>query len=146
MFLLELRMANLEQFIINHWPWCLLWLAIFALIILNEYWNEKKKANALTPAAVVDLMNNEDAVLIDIRDMNAYKEGHIIHAIQASADDFKKERLHKYKQKPLILVCAQGLTASSLAATLPTLGFENVAILAGGMQAWNQAGLPLVKK
>ena len=41
-----------------------------------------------------------------------------------------------------IVVCASGARASLAALTLKTMGYEDVAVLDGGLKAWTDAGLP----
>jgi rhodanese-related sulfurtransferase len=44
----------------------------------------------------------------------------------------------------LVLVCAHGYSSSFAAAALLELGFERAGDLAGGFEAWAEAGLPVV--
>jgi rhodanese-related sulfurtransferase len=53
--------------------------------------------------------------------------------------------MEKYKTKPVILVCARGLQSVVVATQLRSKGFTQPMILAGGITAWQAAGLPLVK-
>ncbi|WP_133127986.1 rhodanese-like domain-containing protein [Legionella nagasakiensis] len=138
-------MQQLGQFIINHWPLWLALIVILLLIFVNELMSQRKKAKELNPSAAVDLINNENAIVIDLRDAEAYRNGHIINAIRASMDDFNQQRMDKYKSKPIILVCARGLQSPALAAKLREQGFEQPMVLAGGMAAWISANLPTVK-
>jgi rhodanese-related sulfurtransferase len=138
-------MEHLGQFITNHW---LLWVALTVILILifaNEMITQKKRPKELSPSSVVDLMNNENAAVFDLRDAGAYRSGHIIDAIRASADDFGQPRMEKYKSKPLILVCARGQQSSLIAMKLRAKGYIQPMVLAGGIAAWSTAGLPLVK-
>jgi len=43
----------------------------------------------------------------------------------------------------LVLVCAHGYSSSFAAAALVELGFERAGDLAGGFEAWRDAGLPV---
>ncbi len=138
-------MEQLGEFILNHWELWLALVVILSLILLNELMSQKKRAKELAPASAVKLINHESAQVIDLRPQDAFKEGHIINALRASEADFEKEKLKKFKQKPLVLVCARGLQARTLASRLKTQGFEHLYVLAGGMQAWQSADLPLVK-
>lgn len=138
-------MEQISQFITNHWQ---LWLALVVVLIAifaNELISQKNRGKELSPAATVDLINHENAIVIDLRDADAFRAGHIIDAIHASADDFTGTRMDKYKTKPVILVCARGLQSATLAAKLRTQGFTQPTVLAGGITAWQTAGLPLVK-
>ena len=138
--------GQLIPFITHHWALCLALLATLALISMNEYLAQRKRAKELSTGDAVHMMNHEQAVVFDLRDADAYRAGHIIDAIHASADDFSQKRMEKYKNKPLIFVCARGLQSSALAAKLRVAGFEKPLVLAGGFAAWTEASLPVVKK
>lgn len=138
-------MEHLGQFIMNHW---LLWLAfivVLALTFINELMTQKKKAKELSPQAAVAMLNNDDAVVIDLRDKDSYKAGHIIDSINATVEDFEQAKMNKYKNKNIILVCARGLQSPAAAAKIRTQGFQPL-VLGGGIAAWQNAELPLVKK
>lgn len=138
-------MGQLGQFITNHWELWLALVVILLLIFINELLTQKKQAKALTPAAAVDTINHEEAVVIDLRDAEVFRAGHIVNAIRATAEDFDKPVMEKYKTKPLILVCPKGIQSAALATKLRTQGFSNPMVLAGGMAAWHAASLPIVK-
>lgn len=143
--LIRLGMEQLGQFIVNHWG---LWLAlviVLLIIFINELQTQKKRAKELSPQAAVNLINHENAVVIDLREAEVFRNGHILDAIRATADDFNEQRMDKYKTKPLIIVCARGLQSSQLATKLREKGFTQPMALAGGMAAWQTAELPVVK-
>lgn len=137
-------MEQVSQFIINHWALCLALVVVLGLTFINERMEQKQKGKALTPEEAIKEINN-DAVVIDLREDALFKSGHIIDAINASTADFENNKLDKYKDKPLILVCQRGTQASGLAAQLRAKGFIKPMILAGGMTAWSNASLPIVK-
>ena len=137
-------MEHLSQFIMNHW---LLWLAFIGVLLLafiNELITQKKKAKELTPQSAVAMINNENAVVIDLRDKEAFKSGHIIDSINVTAEDFEQPKMTKYKNKNIILVCARGLQSPATAAKIRTQGYQPL-VLKGGITAWQSADLPLVK-
>ncbi len=43
------------------------------------------------------------------------------------------------------MTCLDGRNATLAGATLKAMGYQNVAVLEGGMAAWQAAGLPLEK-
>ncbi|MCP0913093.1 MULTISPECIES: rhodanese-like domain-containing protein [Legionella] len=139
-------MGQLGQFITNHWGLWLALVVILLLIFINEAISRKKRGQELSPSAAVDMINHENAIVIDLRDKETFRAGHIINAIQASGEDFTEQRMDKYKNKALILVCARGLQSQTLVAKLRELGFAQPMVLSGGMAAWTNAGLPVVKK
>lgn len=138
-------MEHLGQFISNHWQLWLAFVIILVITFVNELYSQKKRAKELSTGAAVEMMNNEQAVVIDVRDAQTYSAGHIIGAIHASADDFSQQRMDKHKNKPIIFVCAKGLQSATLAAKVRTQGFTQPMVLAGGIEAWQAANLPLVK-
>lgn len=137
-------MDHLGQFIINHWQLWLAFIVILFLVFMNELMTQKKKAKELSPQAAVDLINHENAVIIDLRDKEAFKNGHIIDSINTTPDDFEQAKMTKYKNKSIILVCARGLQSPAVAAKIRTLGYQPL-VLGGGIAAWQSADLPLVK-
>jgi len=137
-------MANqFQDFILHHWE---LWLALFtvlSLLLINEYLTQKKGPQALSTAAAIDAINHQDATVIDMRNADVFKAGHVVGSKNMPTEPLTK--LNKYKNKPLILVCERGLQSTSLAVKLRKQGFTNVMILAGGITAWKTANLPLAK-
>ena len=54
-------------------------------------------------------------------------------------------KLEKSKDKPIIVVCAMGVSAKKTASQLLKAGLEKVTVLKGGMNAWQSASLPVAK-
>lgn len=94
------------------------------------------------------LMNREDAVVIDLRPAADFAKGHILGARSIPLTDLEKRaaELDKYKARPVIVYCNAGNSAGASVALLRRNGFANVVNLAGGYAAWQQAGLPVEKK
>jgi len=136
-------MNQFIEFAINHWAL----VATFVATALIVFWYENKSnAATLSPAAATNLMNTEDAVVVDIRPATEFRTGHITNAINIPASTVKDQiaTLEKHKNTPIILVCKSGLTAGASAAELQKSGF-NVFKLQGGITEWQSASLPLVK-
>ncbi|MGA7986282.1 MAG: rhodanese-like domain-containing protein [Burkholderiales bacterium] len=93
------------------------------------------------------MINRQDAVVIDVREDVEYAKGHIVGArhIPLAQLEGRAKELQKYKSKPVITCCETGNRSSAAIATLRKLGFENVYNLAGGYAGWQQAGLPVEK-
>jgi rhodanese-related sulfurtransferase len=93
------------------------------------------------------LINREDALVLDVRDAAEFSSGHMLGAknVPLAAIETRAGELDKYKAKPVIVLCADGSRASKAAAVLRERGFANVVNLSGGFPAWQQAGLPVVK-
>jgi len=91
------------------------------------------------------LMNRENAQVLDVREPAAYAAGHILGAKSLPLAEFEKRAgdFDKYKPKPVILYCDTGNTAPRAVSQLKARGFTNVVNLAGGFRAWLQGGLPV---
>ncbi|MBA4696507.1 MAG: rhodanese-like domain-containing protein [Legionella sp.] len=138
-------MEHLGQFILNHWMLCAAFLLTVLAIYLQEFLMQKTRAQALSPHAVVHSINQENAIVIDLRSKEVFANGHITDAIQASIDDFDQPRFKKYKTRPVILVAGKELQMDSLIKTLRGKEYKQLMTLAGGIEAWQAAGLPLIK-
>lgn len=92
------------------------------------------------------LINQKDAVLIDVRDAAEFAKGHILNARNVPPNDIESQvqGLVKNKQKSLIVYCETGRQSGAATAKLRGLGYENAVSLGGGLAAWRQAGLPVV--
>lgn len=138
-------MEQFGQFVINHWGLWVLLISVLIIIFINERIVQKMRAKELSPQAAVALLNEDNAVVIDLRDKDAFRNGHIINAINTTKEDFEQNRMDKYKEKALILVCTRGTESTTLASKLRTDGFSQPMVLAGGITAWQSSDLPLVK-
>jgi rhodanese-related sulfurtransferase len=91
------------------------------------------------------LMNRDDALVIDVRPAAEYAKGHILGARNIPGPELARRaaELDKLKAKPVIVYCNAGNTSGGAVALLRRNGFGNVVNLAGGFAAWQQAGLPV---
>ncbi len=99
------------------------------------------------PQEAVMLFNHEDALMLDVREQSEWNDGHIAKARHIPLGKLKDRlsELEKFKGKPIVAVCRSGNRSGSACGILKKAGFENLHNLAGGMQAWEQAGLPREK-
>ena len=100
------------------------------------------------PADATLLINREDAIVLDVRETAEWNDGHIAgarHIAMGSLDQHLSE-LEKFKQRPIIVVCASGNRSSGACGKLKKAGFEKVYNLSGGVSAWAGANLPMTKK
>lgn len=139
-------MDQFVQFIQNHWQLGVAFVVISILIFINEFLNLRSQGKSISSEEVVNLINNGNVTVFDLRDPTAFKNGHIIGAIRATEADFSTPRFNKYKTQDLILVCDRGIQSANLAKTLRTQQYSKPMVLKGGLDAWKQTNLPLVKK
>ena len=100
---------------------------------------------AVTTLEATLLINQKDALLLDLRDAAEFAQGHILNARNVPSDqiDAQLEKLAKNKQKSLIVYCESGRRSPAVTAKLRSGGYENAVSLDGGLAAWRQAGLPV---
>ncbi len=104
-------------------------------------------AKGISPVEATMLMNREDAVVLDVRESEDFAAGHLPEARNIPAGNLKERlvELEKFKERPLILCCATGGRSASVCAQLHAAGFSRLHNLAGGIEAWRSASLPLRK-
>ncbi len=137
-------MERLFEFVGNH-PYLVGAFAVLvALFVRNEV---ARGGRAVTPQELVNLVNRDGAVVVDVRDVNEYSQGHIVDAINIphTALTNRLSELEKYKEKPLVLACKMGQHAGAAGTMLRKEGFQNVARLKGGVAEWRNQNLPVVR-
>jgi rhodanese-related sulfurtransferase len=94
------------------------------------------------------LINRQDALVVDVRETAEWSTGHIPNARHIALGHLGKHlsEIDKFKDKPVIVVCASGNRSSSGCGVLKKAGFQQVFNLAGGIGAWSDAGLPMTRK
>lgn len=102
-------------------------------------------ADAVGTLQATQLMNSKNAQVLDVRSAEEYARGHLLNARNFPQAMLAQAALPGNKATPLLVVCQNGRQAASAAKTLRTQGFTNVHTLAGGLNAWAAANLPLHK-
>jgi molybdopterin/thiamine biosynthesis adenylyltransferase/rhodanese-related sulfurtransferase len=101
-----------------------------------------------SPAEVMRrLKTGEPLTVVDVRDPDEYREGHIEAAANISRGflEFRIASAVSDPASPVVLYCQTGLRSMLAARSLRELGYGNVINLQGGYQKWLQSGLPVVK-
>ena len=116
-------------------------------LVYNEIAGRLSGIRRLGPAEVTALINHGNALLVDVRGASDFEKGHIAGSknVQMTQFDPENKQLAPAKSLPVVMVCKVGQTASVAAKRLRKAGFTDVAVLEGGIQAWQAADLPLVK-
>jgi len=101
----------------------------------------------LSPTEATIWINRRKAYVLDLRSEEEYKTGHLPGAkfTNSSALTAAIEKLKLDRKLPVVLVCDTGTQSRKLLAEAQKLGFVEVGVLDGGVQAWKAAALPLVK-
>lgn len=137
-------MQRFFEFIANH-PFL---VGTFVLLLVLFIRNEMRRGGrSVTAQQLVDLVNREDAVVLDIRERKEFQGGHIVGAVNVPYANLASriDELKKYQARPLVVACKMGQHAGAAGTMLRKAGFENVARLTGGMTEWRNQNLPVVK-
>ena len=138
-------MNDLISFAQQHLTMVVAWCALLLVIIVTEWLNKQQKAPQVSPQSLVEQMNNQSVKVIDIRNNQTFRQGHILNSKNIPWQN-QDEKVYKTLQnEPFVLICQQAQTALQLAEKLKKQGFTQVQVLAGGISAWQQNNLPLVK-
>ena len=141
-------LAQVTEFAANHPFLVIAFVALLALTFFNELKIATQKFASLTPAAAVQLMNNDDVVVLDVREPSETVGGKIAKAIQIPVGAVAKRigELEKHKNKTLLVYCKSGARSGLACKELSKKGFDKVYSLSGGITAWQEAHLPISKK
>ena len=141
-------MEQYMEFAANHYILTTSWLVIFGMFIYSFLGARLRGYSVANSAMATQLINREDAVVLDVREENEYLNGHIVNSIHIPINYLANriEELDKYKDRPVIVSCRSGQRSGQACAMLKKRGFENVYNLGGGMMAWQNDNLPVTKK
>jgi len=135
-------MNQLFEFLLANSLWSSALLLLLAGYGIFEIIARKKTMQHISAEQLLDLVNHQGALLMDIRDKEAFEHEHIINSKLIDPAQEPKS-LTKYKDKHIIIICKRGLSAANFALKLRTAGFEHVYILAGGLNKWKIDGNPV---
>ena len=140
-------MENLPTFISNNILLVMAFLVVLIMLLMNIFGPAIKGYKVITPALATQMINKDDALILDIRQDNEFVGGHIVNSkhIPLSFLNDRLSELEKHKNKPVIAVCRTGHRSSHACSVLKKAGFESVYNLSGGVLAWENANLPLTK-
>jgi rhodanese-related sulfurtransferase len=106
----------------------------------------RSMGETVNPNGAIALMNQEDALLLDVRDTDAFAKSHVAQAKNVPFAEMPDRAAELVKSKCIVVMDADGKTAGKAAAALRTAGAARVVVLDGGYAMWLAAGLPVIKK
>lgn len=134
-------------FLLTHWYMVLIALASGLFLCWPLLAGRAGGSQQLEPQAAVQLMNRKQALLLDVREEKIrVAEGLCVtqaRAIPGAELEGRLPELKKFQNKPVIVQCGSGRNPAAICALLQKNGFSDVYALAGGIAAWQKAGLPV---
>ncbi len=133
------------KFILDNWHLIAIALASGGLLMWPVL--QGAVASGLEPAAAVQLINRQKAVVVDVCEASEFAAGHIVGAknIPLGELEGRLATVVKNKNLPLILACQSGARSARAVAVAKKLGYEQAQSLGGGLAAWKAANLPIEK-
>jgi len=93
------------------------------------------------------LIGTKDAVLLDVRTDDEFKEGHIKDSkhLDLRSADFEAKIAELDKTKTYLVYCAAGGRSAQACKKMSQIGFTNLVDLASGFSGWKAAKKPIEK-
>ncbi|CAH8218075.1 thiosulfate sulfurtransferase GlpE [Vibrio aestuarianus] len=90
------------------------------------------------------LIEQNNAKLVDIRDMQSFTVAHAQSAFHLTNDTMVSFMNDTEFEQPVLVMCYHGISSQGAAQYLVNQGFEQVYSVDGGFEAWHRANLPIV--
>jgi rhodanese-related sulfurtransferase len=138
---------RLPEFLGNHLYLTLGFVGVLIALAMTELQRFTRGYKALTPAGLTQLVNRDNALLIDVSSQQDFEKGHVPGARHVAMSQFDPESkdLAKAKELPIAVSCRNGQVSAQAAQRLVKAGFSKVYWLEGGIAAWSEAQLPLAR-
>ena len=119
---------------------------LFGLIFIFAWTERSKGGKSISVSQLVQMMNADEAVLVDVRPAGEFQNGHIHGAINIPHTKIagRISELEKCRSKTIVLTDNMGQHAGGAGRALSKEGY-NVRRLGGGMAEWQGQSLPVVQ-
>lgn len=137
-------MDRLIEFAANHYILVSAFFLLWTLFFVTE---SRRGGQTLTPQGATNMVNRDNALVVDLRDSDEFREGHIAGSINVPYKELENRlsELEKHRERPLILVCKNGTQAGPAGRLLRGKGLDNIWRISGGIVAWRNDKLPVVR-
>ncbi|MBI5279041.1 MAG: rhodanese-like domain-containing protein [Burkholderiales bacterium] len=132
------------KFIMDNWMLIMVAFASGAMLV----WPAARGRGAgAPPNVVVQMINREKAIIVDVGETEEFAAGHLGGARNVPVGQLEQRlpEVAKNKALRLVFVCATGARANRAVGIAEKLGYEKAIALAGGLNAWKEANLPVEK-
>lgn len=114
-------------------------------LLLWPYVMKRTAGASLDTLGATRMINDTQALVLDVRAPGEFEAGHLPNARNIPLAELDKRAGELPEGRPVIVCCASGMTSAKAASSLRKAGRQDVFNLDGGLNAWRQAGLPVVK-
>ncbi len=135
------------QFVQNN-----IWLVMIAvtsglMLFWSFFGNKLRGVKEVDCAGALQLINHQEASVLDVREPDEFKSGHLLSAKSIPLGKLRERvgEIERLRDKPVVVVCRSGNRSATACALLGREGFTQAYNLKGGVTAWQKASLPLEK-
>lgn len=141
-------MGQFFEFVGNHPLLFTALIVLLSLLVMDGFKRKLLGFSEVTVNDAVRLMNQEDALALDVREDTEFRDGHIVNAksIPLGVLEGRLKEIESHKEKPVVVYCRTGQRAAKAGAILQRQGFNTIYKLKGGMMAWTDANMPTKRK
>ncbi|MFT4931328.1 MAG: rhodanese-related sulfurtransferase, partial [Natronomonas sp.] len=101
---------------------------------------------SVTPERLADMQDGDESfVLVDTRDPESYDSWHVAEAENFPYDGEESidDRIEEFEalvdgEDRILTICAKGISSGAFVEELASHGYEDVAVVEGGMEAWSR--------
>lgn len=124
-----------------------LFVFLIAIMAVSCDAQQKKGVELLSPAEFSKTIESEGQ-LIDVRTPKEYNSGYIKGAVNMHLydRDFEQRIDTLDKEKPVYVYCKVGGRSAEAVEIMKSKGFRHIVELDGGIDAWNEAKMPVTKQ
>lgn len=126
----------------------LLFTLLFGLLACQTTDQSNGTFEAIAPEAFAQKLKDSNMVLLDVRTVEEFAEGHLEGAMQYDyyeTESFKGMLEGLDKSKTYLIYCRSGSRSGNAMSMMQSMGFSSVYNLDGGILAWRAAGLPVIR-
>jgi len=107
--------------------------------ITDPEFSMEKKGKYVNATQMNELLQDDNTIVIDMRNHYEYEVGHFVKAVEIPSDTFREqlpmavEMMKEHKEKNIIMYCTGGIRCEKASAYMLHNGFNNVFHLEGGI-------------
>lgn len=138
---------DFSNFLSDHIIYVIIFLVLLVAYTIVELKVTKSAGFRLSVKDSVNLLNQKNTLVFDLRSSKEFQKGHIAQAKNISKQDLsnKAKNLIKNKDSNVLLICEKDSQSTEIASDLQKKGFKKIKFISGGMQAWLKEQMPISK-
>ena len=124
----------------------ILW--VLAIMFGVFFVSQQLQASEGVDARQAQSMGKQGALLLDVREPAEYSEVHASNVTLIPLGELSSRlaELAVHKDKPIVVMCRSGRRSARAVGILQDAGFTQVSNMKGGMLAWEDAGLEVIRR